>query len=210
MARQSIMFIRSAGGNVQQREQKLYEELGELVRFVERAKKAISEASPGILSSSAQLPTASSHLSDLNKMTEEGTLEVMRLTEMIQDNRDRMTKELTAVVARLQTADGVKLAERLQNVAGVMVEDGKHLTEIMTALTFQDLVAQRVKKLVTILDEVQSRLVELVVIFGIQQHGENTGTEGTAGHLLKQLEESKKTAMKQQVADDILDQFGFK
>ena len=191
-------------------EQKLYEELGELARFVERAMKAISEASPGILSSSAQLPTASDHLRDLNKMTEEGTLEVMRLTEMIQDNRDRMTKELTAVIAHLQTADGVKLAERLQYVTGVMVEDGKHLTEIMTALSFQDLVAQRVKKLVAILDEVQSKLVELVVIFGIQQHEENTGAEGTAGDLLKQLEESKTTAMKQQVADDILVQFGFK
>lgn len=195
---------------MQQREQKLYEELGELARFVERAMKTISEASPGILSSSTQLPTASGHLSDLNKMTEEGTLEVMRLTELIQDNRDRIAKDLSAVVETLQAMDCVKLTERLEKVKTVMGEDGKHLTEIMTALSFQDLVAQRVKKLVTILDEVQSKLVELVVIFGIQHNGESTSAEGTAGHLLKQLEESKKTAMKQQVADDILAQFGFK
>lgn len=195
---------------MQQREQKLYEELGELARFVERAMKTISEASPGILSSSTQLPTASGHLSDLNKMTEEGTLEVMRLTELIQDNRDRIAKDLSAVVETLQAMDCVKLTERLEKVKTVMGEDGKHLTEIMMALSFQDLVAQRVKKLVTILDEVQSKLVELVVIFGIQHNGESTSAEGTAGHLLKQLEESKKTAMKQQVADDILAQFGFK
>lgn len=195
---------------MQQREQKLYEELGELARFVERAMKTISEASPGILSSSTQLPTASGHLSDLNKMTEEGTLEVMRLTELIQDNRDRIAKDLSAVVETLQAMDCVKLTERLERVKTVMGEDGKHLTEIMMALSFQDLVAQRVKKLVTILDEVQSKLVELVVIFGIQHNGESTSAEGTAGHLLKQLEESKKTAMKQQVADDILAQFGFK
>ena len=62
----------------------------------------------------------------------------------------------------------------------------------------------------TILDDVQSKLVERVVIFGIQQNEENTGVEGTAGHLLKQLDESKKTAVKQQVAIDILAQFGFK
>ncbi|MBK9305828.1 MAG: protein phosphatase CheZ [Nitrospira sp.] len=204
------MGSRSAGGNVQQREQKLYEELGELARFVERAMKAISEASPGIISSSSQLPTASGHLSDLNKMTEEGTLEVMRLTELIQDNRDRIAKDLSAVVETLQAMDCLKLTERLEQVKTVMVEDGQHLTEIMTALSFQDLVAQRVKKLVTILDDVQSKLVELVVIFGIQQNGEPTGVDGTAGHLLKQLDESKKTAMKQQVADDILAQFGFK
>lgn len=195
---------------MQQREQKLYEELGELARFVEQAMKAISEASPGILSSSTQLPTASGHLSDLNKMTEDGTLEVMRLTEMIQDNRDRTAKDLAAVVEILQAVDAVKLAERLEKVSAVMAEDGKHLSDIMTALSFQDLVAQRVKKLVAILDDVQSKLVELVVIFGIQQNGENRSVEGTAGHLLKQLDESKKTAMKQQVADDILAQFGFK
>jgi chemotaxis protein CheZ len=35
-------------------------------------------------------------------------------------------------------------------------------------------------------------------------------TDGAAGELLKQLEESKTTAMKQTVADDILAQFGFK
>lgn len=195
---------------MQQTEQKLYEELGELARYVERAMKAISQTSPGILSSSTQLPMASGHLSDLNKMTEEGTLEVMRLTEMIQDSRDRIVKDLSGIVGTLQAVEHAKLAECLENVKAVMVEDGKHLTEIMTALSFQDLVAQRVKKLVTILDEVQSKLVELVVIFGIQQNGAESSTGGTADALLKQLEGSKRTAMKQQVADDILAQFGFK
>ncbi len=195
---------------MQQTEQKLYEELGELARYVERAMKAISQASPGILSNSTQLPMASGHLSDLNKMTEEGTLEVMRLTEMIQDSRDRIVKDLSGIVGTPQAVEHAKLAECLENVKAVMVEDGKHLTEIMTALSFQDLVAQRVKKLVTILDEVQSKLVELVVIFGIQQNGAESSTGGTADALLKQLEGSKRTAMKQQVADDILAQFGFK
>ena len=42
------------------------------------------------------------------------------------------------------------------------------------------------------------------------QNGENRGVEETAGNLLRQLDQSKKRAMKQQVADDILVQFGFK
>lgn len=191
-------------------DQKLYEELGELARYVEQAMKAIAQAGPGILSSSAQLPTASSHLSDLNKMTEDGTLEVMRLTELIQDNRDRAVKDLATIVQSLHAKDSSQLGESLEKVKALIVEDGKHLTEIMTALSFQDLVAQRVKKLVTILDEVQNKLMELVIVFGLEQDGEKVVGEGTAGQMLKQLEESKKTAMKQQVADDILAQFGFK
>lgn len=195
---------------MKKRGHRLYEELGDLARFVENAMKTISEAGPQIVSSSQQLPTASSHLSDLNKMTEEGTLEVMRLTELIQDEHSRITKELSAVVEVLQAMDCTKLAERLGTINTVVTQEGKYLTEIMTALSFQDLVAQRVKKLVAILDEVQSKLVELVVVFGLQQNGEKATTEGTAGQLLKQLESSKTNGMKQKVADDILAQFGFK
>jgi chemotaxis protein CheZ len=198
------------GGSVEHRATKLYEELGGLARFVENAMKAISEVGPQIMSSSAQLPTASSHLRDLNKMTEDGTLEVMRLTEAIQDNRDQISKELRAVVETLLAIDCPTLARRLETVNTMVAEDGKHLTEIMTALSFQDLVAQRVKKLVVILDEVQRRLMELIVVFGLQQNGEHAADVGIAGDLLKQLEESNTTAMKQKVADDILAQFGFK
>ncbi len=77
-------------------EHKLYEELGALARFVDNARNAISAASPQIMSSSTQLPTAASHLSDLSKMTEDGTLEVMRLTEMMQDNHGQIAKDLSA------------------------------------------------------------------------------------------------------------------
>lgn len=195
---------------MQSREYKLYEELGELARFVEKAMNAISDAGPQIMSSSTQLPAASSHLSDLNKMTEDGTLEVMRLTEMIQDNRARIAKDLCAVAETLLAVDCINLAERLKKVNAMMAQDGKYLTEIMTALSFQDLVAQRVKKLVAILDDVQSKLMELIVVFGLRQNNDGSTVAATAGDLLKQLEESKTTAMKQKVADDILAQFGFK
>jgi len=189
---------------------KLYEELGELARFVKDTMRALSEASPQLSSSSVQLLAAAAHLSDLKQMTEDGTLEVMRLTEMIQDGHGQIAKDLSAIVEILRAMDSKTLVERLEKVSSVLLQDDKHLTEIMTALSFQDLVAQRVKKLVAILDEVQGKLVELVVIFGLQQSGNGSTASGTAGDLLKQLEASNTTAMKQQVADDILAQFGFK
>jgi chemotaxis protein CheZ len=195
---------------VQHNGHRLYEELGELARFVENAMRTISEISAPIVSGSAGLPMAASHLVDLNKMTEEGTLEVMRLTEMIQDNRGRVVKELAAVAETLKAVDCTTLSARIQNTAADLAQDDKRLTEIMTALSFQDLVAQRVKKLVVILDDVRDKLVELVVVFGIRQDADGAAPAGKTGELLKQLEESKTTSMKQHVADDILAQFGFK
>jgi chemotaxis protein CheZ len=143
-------------------------------------------------------------------MTEDGTLEVMRLTELVQDNHAAMAKELSGIVDVLKAMDCATLAGRLEQVRATMAQDDKHLMEIMTTLSFQDLVAQRVKKLVTILDEVQTKLVELVVVFGLQRNGNAAAGTGIADQMLKQLEESKTTAMKQQVADDLLAQFGFK
>lgn len=189
---------------------KLYEELGELARFMENAVRKLNEIGGPMLGSSAQLPQAASHLTDLNKMTEDGALEVMRLTEMIQDTRTRAVKELTGVAELLEAMDCTKLAHRVNQTLADLARDEKHLSEIMTALSFQDLVAQRVKKLVAILDDVHGKLMELVIVFGLQHAPVGSTTEGKATEMLKQLEASKTTAMKQQVADEILAQFGFK
>ncbi len=189
---------------------KLYDELGELARYLESAVRKMAEVGAPMVANSAQLPQATVHLLDLNKMTEEGTLEVMRLTEIIQENRARAVKELAAVISTLEAVDCTTLAARLGKTAQELAQDEKHLMDIMTALSFQDLVAQRVKKLVTIVEDVQCKLVELVVVFGLKQEGAASETQGKAGEMLRQLEASKSTAIKQNLADELLSEFGFK
>jgi chemotaxis protein CheZ len=189
---------------------KLYDELGELARYLETAMRKISEVGAPMVANSAPLPQATAHLLDLNKMTEAGTLEVMRLTEIIQDNRARAAKELAAVVSTLEAVDCTTLAARLGKTTHELAQDDKHLMDIMTALSFQDLVAQRVKKLVTIVEDVQCKLVELVVVFGLKQDGTASETQGKAGELLRQLEVSKSSALKQDLVDELLSDFGFK
>jgi chemotaxis protein CheZ len=189
---------------------KLYDELGELARYLESAMRKMAEVGAPMVADSAQLPQATAHLLDLNKMTEEGTLEVMRLTEIIQENRARAVKGLAAVISTLQAVDCTTLAALLEKTAQELAQDDKHLMDIMTALSFQDLVAQRVKKLVTIVEDVQCKLVELVVVFGLKQEGAASRTQGKAGEMLRQLEASKSTALKQDLADELLSEFGFK
>ena len=189
---------------------KLYDEIGELARYLETAMRKMAEVGSPLVANSAQLPQATAHLLDLNKMTEEGTMEVMRLAEIIQDNRARAAKELAAVVSTLEAVDCRTLATRLGKTANELAQDDKHLMDIMTALSFQDLVAQRVKKLVTIVEDVQCKLVELVVVFGLKQDDARPETEGKAGEMLKQLEAAKSTAIKQDLADELLSEFGFK
>lgn len=66
-------------------------------------------------------------------------------------------------------------------------QNDKRLLDIMTALSFQDLVAQSVNKLVTILDEVEHRLLQLVVVFGPYQKQAAKTDQSKASEMLKQL-----------------------
>ncbi len=189
---------------------KLYEELGELARFIDTTMKTLSEFSAPVSASSEQLPQAQTHLLNLKTQTEQGTHRVMLEVEAIQDNHTqvgKMLKELTQMLQ--QTKASPDMLQQLQKIAQHLGQDDKRLLDIMTALSFQDLVAQSVNKLVTILDEVEHKLLQLVVVFGPYQKQAAKKDQSKADEMLKQLEATKNTSMNQDLADEILKQFGF-
>ena len=189
---------------------KLYEELGELARFIDTTMKTLSEFSAPVNSSTEQLPQALTHLSNLKTMTEKGTHEVMLQVEAIQDNHMKIVTMLKTLTSALQQAQASPAVEQqLQAIGQGLGQDDKRLLDIMTALSFQDLVAQSVNKLVTILDEVEHKLLQLVVVFGPYQKQVAKKDQGKASEMLKQLEATKNTSMDQDLADEILKQFGF-
>ena len=178
---------------------KLYGELGELTRYIENTMRQLRCVEVPVEETTAQLPQASAHLSDLAKLTEEGTHRVMELTEELEDSR-RLIAKSVGELSSLLPCNGT--------INGMVSADGKRLMDIMTALSFQDLVAQRINKIITILDDVEHKLLQMVVVFGAKQNGA-PDTNGKADQMLKELEASRSTALKQDLVDDILGQFGF-
>jgi chemotaxis protein CheZ len=195
-------------GTVNDSNRKLYGELGELTRYIENTMRQLRCVDVPVEDTTTQLPQASEHLSDLAKLTEEGTHRVMELTEELQDNR-RLVAQSLAELGTLP-ADGPQdmRANRIAAITACLAADDKRLMDIMTALSFQDLVAQRIKKIIAILDDVEHKLLQMVVVFGAKQNGAQT-TNGKADQMLKELEASRSTALKQDLVDDILGQFGF-
>jgi len=189
---------------------KLYEELGELARFIDTTMKTLSEFSAPVNASTEQLPQAQTHLLNLKTQTEQGTHRVMLEVEAIQDNHaqvNTMLKEMTQALQQAKVAPA--LIQQMQALGQTLGQNDKRLLDIMTALSFQDLVAQSVNKLVTILDEVEHRLLQLVVVFGPYQKQAAKTDQSKASEMLKQLEATKNTSMDQDLADEILKQFGF-
>lgn len=195
---------------VQEIDRAIYEELGELAKYVEATTRAIREMETPVATTADQIPQATDFLADLSKMTEEGTHKVMTLTEAIEENRRNIQTSLADLDTLLRRGGEVSGASQLvAQIATMLNQDESRLTDINVALSFQDLVAQRVKKLVTILEDVQHKLLKLVVVFGLKQDEVQMNHEERGYKMLKQLEQSRSTALKQNLVDDILGEFGF-
>jgi chemotaxis protein CheZ len=143
-------------------------------------------------------------------MTEEGTHTIMELTEGLLNNHRQFQAGLTAIQAALseEGPEHTGILAKVGGLADLAAGNQKSLMDIITALSFQDLTGQRIKKVVGVLDDVQSRLVELVVVFGLKSVPEEAD-KGRAAVLLKELEATKATSIKQDVVDDLLKEFGF-
>lgn len=198
-------FEESNEQSTEEVDQSIMDELAELTKYVEMMTRTIGEMKVPLASTSEQLPEATAHLQDLAKTTEEGTHKVMIITEEMTENRNQVKK----LLQELSTMSGDDLAAGVKKVTELLDTDETRITNITVALGFQDIVAQRVAKLVTVLDEVQHKLLKLVVVFGLQEKDKSTKKEGRGYQMLQELEASKNTALKQDLVDDILSEFGF-
>lgn len=187
----------------------LFEKIGELTRFIDTTIKTISQFSAPMSATTEQLPDATAHLKDLRKLTEDGTHKIMELVEAIEENRKRADMQFDALANGLASSDAATVKSKIVAIRATLAADNKPLMDIITALSFQDLVAQSVNKLVMIIDEVEHKLLELVVVFGPYTKGAGKAEAGKASDMLKQLSATKNTSMQQDLADEILKQYGF-
>lgn len=188
----------------------IYDQLGELARFIDTTLKTITQFRDPMSATTEQLTESANHLRDLKRLTEDGAHQVMQIVETLQDNHRSLVTHLDAVSRAVLSAPGLtEAAAAVSAMEHALARNEKPLVDILTALSFQDLAAQRVNKLVTIVEEVEHRLLELVVVFGPYTKGAGTAEASKTTAMLKQLEASKTTAMDQDLADEILKQFGF-
>lgn len=177
----------------------LVKNLDRVARNIEFALKTLGEGKEPINTSAAQLPMAKQYLADLKRMTEEGTHVVMDVTEALQDAQGRM-KEM------LQHSHGERLMQAMQDI---FMENETRFIQIFTALSFQDLVAQRIAALCSTLDDVEQKLVTVIKLFGVQASETVTGMDKSqAGLMLKRLD-SARNALTQLVVDDVFDQYKY-
>ncbi len=187
----------------------LLKKLGEMTREIDATMRNVLTIEAPVAETASQLPQATTHLADVTALTEEGTHKVMALTEAMQDNRAAIAKALDELVHGV--VDGQtngEVASQVRTIQALIAKDEERLMDLMTAMAFQDLVGQRIRKVTGILADVEHRLLETLIVFGNKQSAPTRQSDTRATALLKELEASKTTSIKQDLVDEILGQAG--
>ncbi len=186
----------------------LYENLGELARYINVAHKHFAESmaqESNIKVKAQDLPTAYDLLNMVTEETEVATMKVMSHTEetgnSVTEMRSLLEQIEEAVPASSEAASKVSdLADRLRGELAAIegLQD-----DTMMAMSFQDLTGQKIKQVIALMADVEERILKLVVQFGMERAAESEEA------IEERIQDIDHDAVSQGDVDSILAEFGF-
>ena len=155
------MFGQKKGSGLHATSQ-LYQELGELAKFINAAKKELKDVQNGNLTDQ-HLPNATNHLDAIVQMTEQATSQIM-------DECDRLNMFHTDMRERLISMDPPLDPNILAGVDDAITQAQTSITHVFEACNFQDITVQRIQKVVKALQEIERQVLRMVLVFGLQEN----------------------------------------
>lgn len=174
---------------IQKSQSELFKEVGKVARKLHDSLKSFKEVIDPRLKEIAteQMPRAVDQLQMVIEKTEEAANKTMEIVEkyiLIMDNLADHIRQLQG------PEDSVKFLKEFKNT----LEDD--LTEILTTQSFQDLTGQILKKVITLVGELEVELVRLIKTFGLKIEE-------------KQTTQREIERVTQEEVDELLKEFGF-
>jgi chemotaxis protein CheZ len=188
----------------------LYGELGGLAKDLNNMLMRQEDVESQVKAASEDLPLLSNQLLDVNRFTEEETHKILEYTEKVLDNHALIAARLreTKIMLSGEPLDRPGLERKLGEMSGLVNENNKVLMDILTGLSFQDLAGQRMKRMDVILQDLQSRILRLVVTYGMEKRNEDKCVSKKR-ELLNELQSSTGVKLAQGEVNDILKEYGF-
>ena len=151
---------------------------------------------------------ASRQLDEILETTEEATSQIMTIVERQLDLQEESDKLLAIAVDQPLTPEQAK---RLGDINSSLGDD---FTQILTALSFQDLTGQRIKKIISALEKIETTAFDLFISTGLalKAHKEEPGKDmetikSEAKQLVSELKGPTRNTNQNDV-DDLLAQLG--
>jgi chemotaxis signal transduction protein/chemotaxis regulatin CheY-phosphate phosphatase CheZ len=168
----------------------LFQEVGKITRKLHDTIQSFKEAlDPRIKDiASNNIPTAVDKLQFVIDKTEEAANKTMSVVEKYVLRMDELSAHIRKVQGPPETTAYLK---EFKN----KLEDD--LTEIVTTQSFQDITGQTIKKVITLVGDIEKELVRLIATFGVKIESTNQDLINTA------------EKVSQAGVDDLLKEFGF-
>ena len=126
---------------------------------------------------SRDIPEASNQLEGINETLEESTMKIMDINEEQMESANRQIKALEGLLSGKSKGEGedMSIGLSLEEAIKAIEDQIKSLKQIedqslkmMEPLSFQDLVGQRIQRIIRLVRSMESRIEELIVSFGIR------------------------------------------
>lgn len=167
----------------------VYKQLSEDMReglrdIYKKLSSASSEASNRRASTDALFSEASDQLREVARATEEAAMSIMDIIEKQEEKAREAADIIRQATARLEDQQKDRLLALNNDLQ-------KDLSAVLTALSFQDLTGQRIKRVVRALEGIEKSVIDLYVSSGLMLEGAEKDPEKDA----KTLELEAKEAM---------------
>lgn len=140
--------------------QQVRSELGELVSFLEALRQTLQSLSNSVDGSRDLIPQLADGVAEINRETESGFNSVWEAVEQMQSDQ-------TAARQILGADGGVLSQEDVARLRGIAAQSQQSLLALMSYLSFQDVLRQRLEKIQRIIGEVEDKTLELIAKFNV-------------------------------------------
>lgn len=185
-------------------------ELSVLVKFVDKTRNGLDSLQSTVKISSEKFPEASKQISSVAGEIESAANNIITLLESMmleQEKAQYLIKSLTAWVGSIPLDDKPKVVEALAQLDGINTRQKRNLMEIFTNLSFQDLTGQKLRKVIVSLSMIETKLLELALIFDFNDTIKKEDKKVMLTEL-KETHAAEPMRLNQDVVDKILRELG--
>ena len=194
--------------------EEMFNEIGKMARDLSISiKTPLDEDMKNVDISQAgvDLESAKGKLQNIVEMTEKATMEIMDISENIQEGCDEIKKNLTEIQKinfigslekEAQKEEQEKLIAAIESTDKLIKNIIVNISRILESLSFQDLSGQQIKKILSVLSSVQVQLLSMLVTFGVKLKKKEV-YEGLALGEKEDLVHQEVNKMKSKVSDEV-------
>lgn len=188
------------------------DELALLVRFVDKTRNGLDSLESTVKLSTEKFPEASRQIDLVAGELENAANNIITLLESMMLEQERtqyLVKSLSEWINSVNADNKDKAVDAIGQLGAINMKLKKDLMEIFSNLSFQDLTGQKLKKVMTSLSSVETRLLELALTFDIV--GDKGKIAKSKKDMLDVLNDAKKEEpmkLNQEVVDKILRELG--